>query len=319
MDVRDKYRTDGGVEVDDNERLDAILARTKFNVNVPPEKLPPVFYVSMDYKDYPVAYPGSLGLMIGAQKVRKTTALKAIAASALGGKPVINFSFSTDGGEVVFFDTEQRYRSFWETQNKVLKISGLPVDSDRYSAHTFIDETIDDRLRLMERVVNLNPNIKMIVIDGALDMLEDYNNIREARTLAERIARMANKSKSIVFVVIHASGKFGKGPANSLGHLGSELERKCDFALQLTYNKDTQFTEVEHLLSRDFGKFPNFEFTNDREGNPVLDHNDKSYLSNGSEEPIADDPEPPDPFDAPFTNAKVFREGVTTNSTDVPF
>lgn len=275
MDIKDKYRDKDDFDVDEDARLDAILARTKFNANAPPERLLPVFHVNMDYRDYPVAYPGSLGIIIGAQKVRKTTALKAIAASALGGKPVINFSFSADDGKVFFFDTEQRYRSFWEAQNMVLNISDTPADSVRHSAHTFIDETIEDRLKLMERIARLNPDVKMMVIDGALDMLENYNDIKEARMLAERIARMANKSKAVVFVVIHASGKLAKGPTNSLGHLGSELERKCDFALQLTYNKDTHFTEVEHLLSRDFGKFPNFEFTNDRDGNPVLNYNEK--------------------------------------------
>ncbi len=125
---------------------------------------------------------------------------------------------------------------------------------------------------------------------------------------------MANNSKAVVFVVVHASGKFGKGPTNSLGHLGSQLERKCDFAIQLTYNKETHFTEVEHLLSRSFGKFPNFEFTNDENGNPILNYNERAITevpvqASTPPEPQKIDYNPPPPriaasepeyFDDPF-------------------
>lgn len=274
MSIKNKYMDDP--KPVDTDRLDAILKKTRFNIKKVPERLSPVFYASIGYKDSPIAYPGSLGLLIGAQKVRKTTALKAIAASALGGRKIINFMLKSSGtGKIVFFDTEQRYNSFWETQNQIHRLAGLADNTDRYDGHTFLDETIDDRLLLMERYIELNEDIEMIVIDGALDILEDYNDIREAREVSERIARMANNSKAVVFVVVHASGKFGKGPTNSLGHLGSQLERKCDFAIQLTYNKETHFTEVEHLLSRSFGKFPNFEFTNDENGNPILNYNER--------------------------------------------
>lgn len=278
MSVKDKYREEP--KPVDKARLDEILKRTKFDLSKPPERISPVFFVKMGTNDYPVAYPGSVGLIIGAQKVRKTTALKAIAASAISGKSIINFSFDTSNkGKIVFFDTEQRFRSFWNTQSQTHYLAGLVDNSDRYEAHTFIDESIEDRLLLMERYAELNPDVSMMVVDGALDVVEDYNDIREARMVAERIARLANNSKAVIFVVVHASGKFGKGPANSLGHLGSQFERKCDFAIQLSYNKDTQFTEIEHLLSRDFGKFPNFEFTNSKYGGyPVLNHNEKVPL-----------------------------------------
>ncbi len=289
MSIKSKYMDDP--KPIDTDRLDEILKKTRFDIKKVPERLSPVFYASIGYKDSPIAYPGSLGLLIGAQKVRKTTALKAIAASALGGRKIINFMLKSSGtGKIVFFDTEQRYNSFWETQNQIHRLAGLADNTDRYDGHTFLDETIDDRLLLMERYIELNDDIEMIVIDGALDILEDYNDIREAREVSERIARMANNSKAVVFVVVHASGKFGKGPTNSLGHLGSQLERKCDFAIQLTYNKETHFTEVEHLLSRSFGKFPNFEFTNDENGNPILNYNERAVIEAPIHAPTSPDP-----------------------------
>lgn len=325
MDIRGKYREKVVVTGGEDERLDAILARTKFDLSKPPEKDSPVFFVNMGINEYPVAYPGSLGLLIGAQKVRKTTALKAIAASAIGGTNIINFMFrSKKKGKIAFFDTEQRFRSFWQTQSQTHYLSGLINNSDRYDAFTFIDESIEDRFLLIERYVKLNEDIEMMVIDGALDIVEDFNDIREARVASERIARIANNSKAVVFVVVHASGKFGKGPANSLGHLGSQLERKCDFAIHLSYNKDTQFTEVEHQLSRSFGKFPNFEFTNDRNGYPVLDHNQKVALpyplNLDSGGPVVNELSTSDPFAAPFTPQKVMTVPSKMNDDeDIPF
>lgn len=263
---------------EDLARLDAILASARFDI----AKRPPSFeYIFSHVDDFgrksPIGFAGCLGLVKGPEKSRKTTLLKAFAASAISGKRFINFHFDLGKeGKAAFFDTEQQGFDFWNTQSQIHYLGGMTTNFERYNAFTFLEASVEERFQLIERYVETTDNVRMIVIDGALDLIEDFNDIRESRQASERLTRIANRSGAVVFVVIHSSGKTGfkgKGGGNSLGHFGSFLQRKCKFAIALDYDEKTHFTNIVHALARGTGKFPGFNFTNDKNGYPILDHN----------------------------------------------
>lgn len=290
-------------EADETARLDAILNATKFDLGKPPARNKYVFTITQDGRHQPISYPGCLGLVMGAEKTRKTTLFKALAAAAIAGKPFLNFNFDMgDEGQAVFIDTEQQESDFWVTQSHVHYLAGLVNNTERYAAFSFLNQSIEDRFKLIERFIEINQSVKMIVIDGALDLINDFNNIKESREATERLTRIANKSGAVIFVCIHASAKTGKfaHAIGSLGHFGAFLQRKCKFALQLTYNVQTHFTEVKHALARGTGRFASFEFTNDKDGYPILDHNHKVELpqiaADGSIQFVASTPKDDIPF-----------------------
>ena len=62
------------------------------------------------------------------------------------------------------------------------------------------------------------------------------------------------------------------------GHLGTELENKCDFALEVNRDEETGIYTVGSRLSR-FLSFPAFDFERDEEGLPLTDRKPDSVYA----------------------------------------
>ena len=287
----------------------AELNRNKFVFSDIPRASTPVFFVKTDKVDlHPVAAQGQLVAFVGKQKSRKTTALKAVLTSALSQdkKNCINFILKVPKGKnIVSIDTEQDRVSWHYSERRMLKQAGLTKAPNYYHSYNLRPYTKKTRLQLIEHLVKNIPNIGVLIIDGVVDICENFNDPEKSEYTIDKLLYWCSGDGRdiLLFTVLHLN----KGQENTLrGHLGTFLQNKANVVIEIEKNRtDPDFSSV---ICRDIrGKpFDPYMFTQNSEGYPVLD------FAEVIEDPLLKKQEPQPSHQTKITMPRM-------NDEDIPF
>lgn len=237
----------------------------KFNPNAQRTKLDSILSVNLHGENYPIAGFGNLVVIAGGQKSRKSTAALSMVASAMTGDSFINFNLDARGRDVVIFDTEQPRHRFEKTQDRLMNMAMIHDLPENYAAYCLRGFTIQERLAAIDRFIMSSENLGVVVLDGIVDLIEDYNDLKTSRQLVDKIMQWSDKKNILLICVLHLT----KTTAQLRGHLGTELQNKADAVIE-TEKADDHFTTVKCRESREI-PFPDFQFTQDKWGIPVLE------------------------------------------------
>lgn len=265
------------VEPDWSE-IDGMLAAAKFDLGKSPGQMDYILKIVQDGKEVGVGGRGMIGLVMGAEKSRKTNFLKGMVAAGLSGEQFLNIKLDIELDKAVYFDTEQPQQYFWKTQFQAHILGKQCNNSPKYHAYTMRKWSTEQRLLGIERFLETNPETAVCVIDGLLDLVDDFNSIHESKKVVQRLMNWSElPCQPLILGVIHTNRGMKGELKKSMGMFGSMLDKKCDFGIMLTYDAKTDFTTVQHTLPR--GKrFSEWEFTMNADGFPILNHHQKIEL-----------------------------------------
>lgn len=223
-------------------------------------------------KDYNIAGRGMIGVFTGHEKSGKSFVASCIAASGLKmGGEVLNFSLDLDGGKMLWFDTEQSGYFFHKTQERIHRMAGASGNVPQYDAYHLRKMTALQRVEVVEHFIYNTPGVSVVVIDGFVDLVTDYNDLKAVQEYVGRLMRWSDEKQVLILGVLHVN----KGDGKIRGHIGSELKNKCDFIVN-TVREENLFT-ISNPTSR-YLSFKDCEFTRDQNGLPVYEsHYDKTF------------------------------------------
>lgn len=200
---------------------------------------------------------GSSGNFItftGLPKSSKSTFICAFIASAISGRSVYDFNVlrypHLNKRRVALFDTEQ---SPYDFQNKAKLIKRLSLLNDIYKdldVFSVIEYDAIVILNMINTYLKENSDVAILIIDGILDLIDNFNDERQAKRLIKIIRRWAKKHEILIVTVLH----LGKKDNMALGHIGSASSRYCQSELEVIKNKDSTFTLQPRML-RSAGNF----------------------------------------------------------------
>lgn len=200
---------------------------------------------------------GSSGNFItftGLPKSSKSTFICAFIASAISGRSVYDFNVlrypHLNKRRVALFDTEQ---SPYDFQNKAKLIKRLSLLTDIYKdldVFSVIEYDAIVILNMINTYLKENSDVAILIIDGILDLIDNFNDERQAKRLIKIIRRWAKKHEILIVTVLH----LGKKDNMALGHIGSASSRYCQSELEVIKNKDSTFTLQPRML-RSAGNF----------------------------------------------------------------
>lgn len=200
---------------------------------------------------------GSSGNFItftGLPKSSKSTFICAFIASAISGRSVYDFNVlrypHLNKRRVALFDTEQ---SPYDFQNKAKLIKRLSLVNDIYKdldVYSVIEYDAIVILNMINTYLKENSDVAILIIDGILDLIDNFNDERQAKRLIKIIRRWAKKHEILIVTVLH----LGKKDNMALGHIGSASSRYCQSELEVIKNKDSTFTLQPRML-RSAGNF----------------------------------------------------------------
>lgn len=210
---------------------------------------------------------GNVSLLIGKAKGKKSFLVQLFINAAISqGDPDALIVSSLPEGKrtVLVIDTEQgRHRS-----QKILKrAKRQAIDhSGKLIVHDLRSYNPDQRLQIAERLIYTTPNLGLVFIDGARDLVTSINDEEQATNLSSMLLKWTADLQIHICVVLHQN----KNDAQARGHLGTELVNKAETVLSATKDPEIDSMSIVQAEACRDREFLPFAFCINEEGLPLI-------------------------------------------------
>ena len=106
-------------------------------------------------------------------------------------------------------------------------------------------------------------NIGVLIVDGIVDLIEDYNDQKQSRQLIDHFKKIIAKNNVLFIPVLHNARSTG----SARGHLGTELINKSKAVIKIEKNNESGNSTVNFEYLRGSREPLNFDIWHDANGN----------------------------------------------------
>lgn len=258
-------------KVTDFEELEKVF-NDKFNINIKPQKKPSTLfmYCSDDSsRRVGIGGDGDMITFCGLQKTRKSAVATCAASCFITGGSNTSLKFEAEnpeGRNLIYIDTEQSKYENWWTCNQMLWQQGLSQNRPNFHAFRVTELDLTKKIQFLDYVVKKVGNVGCVLLDGIVDLCQDYNDQKESRALVEWIRRIASINNFLLINVLHNARSTGK----ARGHLGTELLNKGKCNINITKDKEMGYSTLEIDDLRGSFEPKGFDFNHSEQGNIQL-------------------------------------------------
>jgi len=207
----------------------------RYNDTIPPKKEE----VCIKIADKVILSYGNVSCMTGAPKARKSTFNLGLLLSFLSNQKIFNAEVNNTG-KVILIDTEQSHYDFYNNMQRIKQRADMKhLDSNKYEAYLMRMCTGPDILTNLDLLLLNDSSIKLVLIDSFTDLVDDINSIIEAKELVQRFKRISTDFNIGIMGFLHMSKT--SNFTNSLGMLGSFLDRGCQSVIGITKSQDDPY------------------------------------------------------------------------------
>lgn len=214
---------------------------------------------------------GNISASVGKAKSGKSFNVAIIVSAMLSNRTILNYSSNlpVDKKRIIYIDTEQSKYHCAKVINRISIMSDLSKKDfeDRLFYFSLREFNVVERVNFIDNVVNYIDNVGLLVIDGLRDLLYDFNCPIESSKLMNKLMWWSSQYMLHIHTVLHVN----KSDDNTRGHLGSELNNKCESILHIS-KRESNVCVVKPLLTRDKDFVP-FSFMINEDGIPSYDVN----------------------------------------------
>jgi len=218
--------------------------------------------MTLKFKDGPtkldMAYEDFLILINGMPSSGKTQLTESIILAFLGVETdYFEFEDLPKKAKVLRVDTEMPMKLLQKSEDRIVKLVGKKID-DRYmlmqTSHIMPNIS---RIEHVKKVVDADPNIKVLIIDNLTGTVSSIMRDDEAALVTAYLDRLAKERKILIICLCHSAGD-----GTPIGHIGKTMNRQASFTLSLVLDK-TDSTTYATINKPRADKIPDFSFTLD--------------------------------------------------------
>ena len=198
---------------------------------------------------------GNFSASIGKAKSKKTFNVSAITAAALIYGTVLHYRacFPENKRKILYIDTEQGKNHCQIVLNRILRLAGLPNDSntDNLMMLALRKYSPEVRLAITEQAIGMIPDLGLVIIDGIRDFVYDINSPGESTEVISKLMRWTDDRQIHIHTILHQN----KNDEHARGHVGTELNNKAETIMQIEADKDDKsisVVEALHIRDREF-------------------------------------------------------------------
>jgi len=173
---------------------------------------------------------------VAVTKAGKSTFICAMISSVFNTYDIFTMKLHTppSRAKVCLIDTESSDYDFYRTINKIkgfAEINNLPPYFDAFQVREDSSNAIK---QMIERYLELNLDCSILIVDGLLDLLVNYNDEKESSLLTSWLKKITKQFNILLISVLHQS----KSNLATTGHIGSASDRFAQSTLDITKDKD---------------------------------------------------------------------------------
>lgn len=175
---------------------------------------------------------GNFVVLSGLPKAGKSTFLNAIIASAYTHFDIYGIKLK-DAGNIGYFDTESSQNDFYNNLHRIRSFAGfieLPRSFQAFA--TRVDPFLMQRSLISTYIELYKPAV--LIIDGLLDLIQNYNDETESRALMDWLKMITAEHSMLIIGCIH----LGKKDNHTLGHFGSMVDRYAQSVLEIVKDRE---------------------------------------------------------------------------------
>lgn len=236
------------------ESLD--LRRFNFTIK-PPEEVK-----VMTINDNLILSRSNFALITGAPKVGKSTFTTIMIASFISNKKIFDIHLmpNKEKPKIALFDTEQATYDLYKSINRMIVLAQnyQPKNLDVFTLRKDDATTIT---KLLELYITTNLETGLIIIDGLLDLVYNFNDEKECKILIDFLKRVTAEYQIAIIGILHT----GKTTGSTVGHIGSFADRYCQSNLEVFKEQNT--INLKGKLLRSCGDFMPISVMRDEFGN----------------------------------------------------
>ena len=214
-----------------------VFKSTIIDINAEIERPPLALSIGHDNRSYGgVYYPlkfgtlGNISLIAGYEKSRKTFVKSLLEASSIGGKSNnytgdIEIKGYINGKYIISIDSEQSLYDTTMTAKRVPFMVGSHYK--KYIPLMWREKTTKERLQLLDWLFmesDYKNNLGLVVIDGIVDFVQDFNSLTECKDFTEKLMKYSSTTNSHICGMLHLNPNTDK----IRGHLGTILGQKAE-------------------------------------------------------------------------------------------
>ena len=170
--------------------------------------------------------------------------------------------------KVYHIDTEQKAYDTQCFKRQMFKLAGTTeeVVADRYAIFNLRGIIDNAQKKSMIEAVLKSDRPDVLVIDGIVDLINNFNDVDESKELIAWLMHLADEYNIVLICVLHTNKN--SMDHNMRGHLGTMSEQKCDTTTECEKDDASGIVTAKCANSR-HRPYPDWSFTWDQDGNLV--------------------------------------------------
>lgn len=189
---------------------------------------------------------GTLGNIVcfsGLPKAGKSTFLNGCIASAFVPHSIFSMALflPENRKRICYIDTESSEYDFYRSTDRIKRLINFSYLPMEFMAYRFRDLSPKEIIFYVDHIINSRKDISVLFIDGLLDLLMNYNDEVESRTLINWLKKITSQANILLVGVVHT----GKKDGLTLGHFGSMIDRYCQSVLTVEKDGKTGIFELK--------------------------------------------------------------------------
>lgn len=231
------------------EQRDTNIENYIFNPN---EKLPEE-NILITIQGKSVLTEKNVCVITGKPKSRKSVIAHSILAAGLSKSQILGIEVNTSKN-IVLIDTEQSKHDLQKSLQRMCKLAKVDTIPAQLTVYSVRELNVLQVKNLLVQVCE-NDKTELVIIDGALDLINNINDIEETKEVIDMIKKILVKRAVSLVLVIHQS----KSTNFTIGHFGSYFDRFSQSVIEVS-KLETGNSKIQSLMMRSDADFIPYEF-----------------------------------------------------------
>jgi len=189
----------------------------------------------------------------GLPKAGKSSFLNSCIASAFVPYDIFTMKINLpeQRQRLCLFDTESSDYDYYKRIKSILNFAELTTLPQNFDSYQVREDGTGTIRKMVERYLELNPDCSVLVLDGLLDLIVNYNDETESSMLTKWLKKITKIYDLLIISVLH----FNKSNDHTTGVIGSHSDRFAQSTLEVKKDKENNTFVMQSRFMRSDADF----------------------------------------------------------------